>query len=83
MITILFNKWILDFITSIQCHGGNLRPTNHHLLILNDHNLHVAINVVHKTMSVGLDLITLPSHTSHALQPFNVSCMFQTFQNCF
>jgi hypothetical protein len=34
-------------------------------------------------MNVGLDLITLPSHTSHALQPFDVSCMFQTFQNVF
>jgi hypothetical protein len=83
MITILFNKWIFHFIASIKNYGGNLSPTNHHLLILNGHNSHVTIDVVHKTMSVGLVLISLQSHTSHALQLLDVSCMFQTFQNCF
>jgi hypothetical protein len=83
MIVILFNKWIFHFIASIQNCGGNLNPTNRHLLILNGHNSHGTIDVVHKTMNVGLDLITLPSHTSHPLQPLDVSCMFQTFQNVF
>ncbi len=73
MITILFYKWKFHFIASIQNYGGNLNPINHHLFILNGHNLHVTIDVVHKTMNVGLDLITLPSHTSHALQPLDIS----------
>jgi hypothetical protein len=30
----------------------------------------------------GLNMITLPSHTSHALQPLNVSC-FKPFKTAF
>ncbi len=41
MTTILFNKWISHFITSIQNFGGNLNPTNFHLFILDAHNLQV------------------------------------------
>jgi len=31
---------------------------------------------------VGIDLLTLPSHTSHALQPLDVSC-FRSFKLAF
>jgi hypothetical protein len=37
---------------------------------------------VHKVMGVGLNLITLPLHISHALQPFDVSC-FKPFKTTF
>jgi hypothetical protein len=60
------------FIASVQTFGSNICPTNHHLLILDGHNLHVTLDVVHKTMGVQVDFITLPSHTSHALQLLNV-----------
>jgi hypothetical protein len=33
-------------------------------------------------MDFGLDMITLPSHTSHAFQPLNVSC-FKPFKTTF
>jgi hypothetical protein len=33
-------------------------------------------------MAFGLNMITLPSHTSHALQPFDVSC-FKPFKIAF
>jgi hypothetical protein len=33
-------------------------------------------------MEVGLDLITLPSHTSHRLQPLDVS-VFASFKRAF
>ncbi len=70
----LFDKRIFHLITFVQNFGGNLNPTDHHLLILDGHNSHVTLDVVYKTMGVGLDLITLPSHISCALQPFDVSC---------
>jgi hypothetical protein len=35
-----------------------------------------------QTMTFGLDMITLPSHTSHALQPLDVSC-FNPFKTTF
>ncbi len=67
------------FIASIQTFGSNICLTNHHLFILDGHNLHVTLGVVHKTIGVQLDLITLPSHTSHALQLLNVFC-FKPFK---
>ncbi len=67
IITILFDKWISHFIAFVQNFESDLCLTNHHLFILNDHNSHVTLDVILKTMSVGLDLITPPSHTSHAL----------------
>jgi hypothetical protein len=33
-------------------------------------------------MAFGLNMITLPSHTSHAFQPLDVSC-FQPFKIAF
>jgi hypothetical protein len=45
------------------------------------------IDVVQNTKGVGLDLITLPSHTSHAFQPLDVVClkpfktMFKAYKN--
>jgi hypothetical protein len=59
MIAFLFNIWISHFITSIQACGGNLVLINQHLLILNGHNSHVTIDIVHKVKKVGLDLITI------------------------
>ncbi len=42
----------------------------------------MTIDVVHKVRKVGLDLITLPSHTSHMLQPLDVAC-FKPFKIAF
>jgi hypothetical protein len=54
---------------------------------LDGHNSHVTIEVVEKAKEVGLHLVTLPSHTSHALQPLDVSifgpfkCAFQIYHD--
>jgi hypothetical protein len=40
------------------------------------------IDIVQNTKWVGLDLITLPSHTSHVLQPLDVVC-FKPFKTMF
>jgi hypothetical protein len=42
----------------------------------------VTINVVHKAMGVGFDLITLPSHIIHTLKPLDVTC-FKPFKTTF
>jgi hypothetical protein len=66
---------------------GNLCTTNNHLLILDCHNFHVMIDIVQNTNGVGLDFITLPSHTSHVLQLLDVVClkpfktMFRYYRN--
>jgi len=55
---------------------------NKHLLILDKHGSHVTIKTIKQTYEVGLDMITLPSHTSHALQPLDVS-YFKPFKFAF
>ena len=41
--------------------------SNRHLLILDGHNSHVTLEVVGIGMEARKDIISLPSHTSHAL----------------
>jgi hypothetical protein len=77
----MFSAWISHFVASI-CRVDDISPGAHHLLILDGHNSHIMLNVVHKARSVGLDLVTLPSHTSHALQPLDVS-IFKPFKQYF
>ena len=77
----LFHSWILHFI-------GTLRKTtkideeNIQLLVLDRHNSHVTLEVVISAMNFDLDIISLPSHTFHALQPLVVSC-FKPFKYAF
>jgi hypothetical protein len=49
------------------------------LLILDGHGSHVTIKVIEQKKDFGLNMITLPTHTSHALQPLDVSC-FKPFK---
>ena len=66
MTTYLFSAWILHFIASI-CRVGEISPEHRHLFILDGHNSHVTLEVVQKARAIGLDLLSLPSHMSHAL----------------
>jgi hypothetical protein len=69
------------FLKALKSHGG-ISPTNRHLLILDGHGSHVTLGVVHKARQTGLDLLTLLSHTSHTLQPLDVS-IFRPFKCAF
>ena len=81
MTSYLFSAWISHFIASIRRHSV-ISPEHRHLLILDGHNSHVILEVARLAKNVGLDLITLPSHTSHALQPLDVS-VFKPFKQYF
>ena len=50
--------------------------------MLDGHNSHVTLEVATSAHEVGLDLISLPSHTSHKLQPLDVS-VFKPFKDIF
>lgn len=56
--------------------------TNQHLLILDGHANHVTIEAIEHGQEFELDMITLPSHISHVLQPLYVFC-FQPFKTTF
>ncbi len=44
--------------------------------------MHVTLKAIKLAKELGLDMITLPLHTSHALQPLNVFC-FKHFKITF
>jgi hypothetical protein len=77
----LFESWISHFINSLK-KGPGIDLNNRYLLILNGYNCHVTLEVVTLAMNSGLDIVSLPSHTSHALQPLDVSC-FKPFKSAF
>ena len=49
---------------------------------MDGHNSHVTIEVLQQAMKVGLDVLTLPSHTSHKLQPLDVG-VFAPYKKAF
>ena len=77
----LFKSWISHFIQCLR-KGSGIDLSNRHMLILDEHNSHVTLEVVRTAMESGLDIKSLPSHTSHALQPLDVAC-FAPFKTAF
>jgi hypothetical protein len=78
MTSYLFSAWISHFIEFVRRLGG-ISPERRHLFILDGHNSHVTLEVVQEAKSAGLDLLMLPSHTTHALQPLDVA-VFKPFK---
>jgi len=81
MTHILFKEWMKHFITNAS-KEYKVFPTSRHLLILDGHTSHVTLEVIRIAMLNGVDLLTFPSHTSHALQPLDVTC-FKPFKVAF
>jgi hypothetical protein len=61
---------------------SELSLTSRHLLILYGHNSHATLEVIHKAAQTGIDMVTLPSHTSHALQLLDIT-VFAPFKKAF
>ena len=61
-----FSIWITSFIRLHET-KGNLEPTRRMLLILDGHKSHVTLEVLLKAKDHGLDMVSLPSHSSHEL----------------
>ncbi|MCO5552272.1 hypothetical protein L7F22_005784 [Adiantum nelumboides] len=66
----IFQAWLEHFDKAITKLVGK---ESRHLLILDGHGSHVSLEVVEKARDWGIDLITLLAHTSHKLQPLDVS----------
>ncbi len=79
MTTFLFKEFISFFNKLVP---GGVSFNNQHLLILDRCGSHVTIEAIEKAKDFGLDKITLPSHTSHLLQPLDVS-YFKPFKTAF
>jgi hypothetical protein len=64
-------KWIEHFEAKTQ---GNLRSSDEYrLLICDGHDSHISANLVNFCIRKHIDLILLPPHSSHLLQPLDVA----------
>ena len=68
-----FSTWMTFFIRYHE-RRGNLGPTRRMLLILDGHKSHFNLEVLLKAKTHGIDMVSLPSHTSHELQPLDIFC---------
>ena len=62
----LFSAWIDHFILALKNHTS-VSLTFPHLLIMDGHSSYVIVEVVRRTRAMGLHLLTLPFHCSHAI----------------
>jgi hypothetical protein len=65
MTSFLFKKFMFFFKRSIL--GGISFINRIFLLILDEHGFHVTLETIKQTQEFGLNMITLLSHTNHAL----------------
>ncbi len=62
----MFKEFMSFFNMSLL---GGVSLYNWHLLILDGHGKHVTLETIEQAKKFGLDIITLPSHTS----PFKIT----------
>ncbi|CAK1588494.1 unnamed protein product [Parnassius mnemosyne] len=76
------NGWInselfLEWMHHFEAHIPPARPV---LLIMDSHSTHVSQDVIDFATKNGIHLFTFPSHTSHLLQPLDVS-VYKSLKN--
>lgn len=75
----LFLNRIFHFAASVL-DGVSLE--NKHLLILDGHGSHMALQTIEEANNFGIDLLRLLAYTTHKLQPLDFS-VFGPFKNYF
>ena len=68
----LFDSWTSHFVQALHQRSG-ISSSNCHLLVLNSHILYVMLFDVSKAAKARLDIVILPLHTSHHLQPLDIA----------
>ena len=76
-----FMEWMDDFIHKMKADEG-LSQSRRHLVILDGHKSHITFEVLLKAKEHSIDMISIPSHTSHGLQPLDKAC-FRPFEVAF
>ena len=74
--TEIFKDSVLYFKGNVP---GGVNKDNKHSLILDGHKSHVSCGALDLYIEMGIDVLTLHSHTSHYMQPLNILC-FKTFK---
>ncbi|XP_041377445.1 uncharacterized protein LOC121389863 [Gigantopelta aegis] len=73
----LFLGYLKHFIRHTRC-----SKEKKVLLILDNHETHISLAVIDLAKENGVILLTIPPHTSHKLQPLDVSC-FKPFKTAY
>jgi hypothetical protein len=77
----LFSKNYFFFFLEVNIPSG-IPLRNRYIHIFNGHGFQVTLEAIEQAQTFKLDMFTLPSHTSHALQPLDVVC-FKPFKTTF
>ena len=64
----LFLRWFEHFVSHV---GPS--PQRRFLLLMDNHSSHVSMELVCEARKHGVEIVTLPPHTSHILQPLDVA----------
>lgn len=72
------------YIDYLHHFKDNIQPTkdNSVLLILDNHNSHISLAAIHFCRDNGIQMLTLPPHSSHKMQPLDHS-FFSPLKNKF
>ena len=72
----IFLDWLQHFKNNVP---GGISRENKHLLVLDGHCSHVTREAVLFGLEIGLEILTLPAHSTHELQPLDVA-IFHPFK---
>ncbi|XP_059071395.1 MFS-type transporter clz9-like [Cryptomeria japonica] len=75
----VFLNWLEHFACSVP---GGVSPSRRALMIFDGQGSHVDFKIIEEARQIGIDLVTLPAHTCHKMQPLDVSA-FSPFKNYF
>jgi hypothetical protein len=64
LITYLFKEWFIFFCSYVP---KGVSKENQHFLIMDGHGFHITIQALEQAAKIRLGMVTLPTHTSHAL----------------
>ena len=64
----LFVEWLQHFVRFTQA-----KPDNPVLLILDNHTSHISVSASRFCENNGISILTIPPHTSHKVQPLDVT----------
>ena len=63
-------NWFFHFIASMN---GGVYLENRMLLIFYGNDNHISLQSIKEKNNMGIDVLTLPAHTTHRLQPLDAS----------
>ena len=81
MDSIRFLEWMEYFIQGTRAEEED-GPRERQLIILDGHKSHITLEVLELAKNNGIDMVSLPSHSSHELQPLDKAC-FKPFKVAF